>query len=115
MMVDYHDTGNIGHTYGEGTGGFNTRHFDIDGNMKDGKLVGLKSRAKAQKPTIDYSISGEKICEFDAATYKGPGFDRDKVAKTLGGEGSIAVQVHGGGGWPKDAKCRWRNIRIKVL
>ena len=25
MMVDYHDRGNVGHIYGEGTGGFNTR------------------------------------------------------------------------------------------
>ncbi|MGC3971225.1 MAG: DUF1080 domain-containing protein [Pirellulales bacterium] len=24
MMVDYHDAGNVGHVYGEGTGGFNT-------------------------------------------------------------------------------------------
>ncbi len=147
MMVDYHDGGNVGHIYGEGTGGFNTRHFDIDGTMKDGKLTGLKARPKVNKPPLDYSISGEKfcsiyrvndwnsvrvscvgkhpkvitwingekICEFNAASYKGPGFDRDKVAGTLGSEGSIAVQVHGGGGWPKGAKCHWRNIRIKAL
>ena len=30
-------------------------------------------------------------------------------------KGSIAVQVHGGGGWPKGAKVRWKNIRIKPL
>ena len=29
MMVDYHDRGNVGHIYGEGTGGFNTRTFDV--------------------------------------------------------------------------------------
>ncbi len=147
MMVDYHDAGNIGHIYGEGTGGFNTRPFDIDGKMKDGKLIGLKPKPRGEKPKINYSISGEKfcslynvndwnnvrvkcvgkhpkietwingikVCEFDAANYTGSGFDREKISQTLGAKGSIAVQVHGGGGWPKGAKCRWRNIRIKEL
>ena len=31
MMVDYHENGNVGHIYGEGTGGFNNRPFDIFG------------------------------------------------------------------------------------
>ncbi len=147
MMVDYHDGGNVGHIYGEGTGGFNTRPFDIDGNVIDGKLTGLKFRPKDPVPPIKYSITGEdycalykvndwnsvrvrcvgehprittwingkKICDFDGATYVGPGYDKDKVAKTLGREGSIAVQVHGGKGWPKGSKCRWKNIRIKTL
>jgi lysophospholipase L1-like esterase len=147
MMVDYHDGGNVGHIYGEGTGGFNTRPFDINGEMKDGKLVGLKFADKDEKPPITYSISGEKycalykvnewnevrvvcvgehprittwingekVCEFDGATYTGSGYDKEGVAKTLGREGSIAVQVHGGGGWPKDGKCSWKNIRIKKL
>ncbi|MEC7861615.1 MAG: DUF1080 domain-containing protein, partial [Verrucomicrobiota bacterium] len=50
MMVDYHDGGNVGHIYGEGTGGFNTRPFDIDGKIIDGKLVGLKPKPKGEKP-----------------------------------------------------------------
>ena len=42
MMVDYHDAGNVGHIYGEGTTGFNTRTFDINGKVDDaGKLVSL--------------------------------------------------------------------------
>ena len=28
---------------------------------------------------------------------------------------SSAVQVHGGRGWPKGAKCRWKNIKVKPL
>ena len=48
MMVDYHDRGNVGHIYGEGTGGFNTRPYDIFGEEKDGKLV--KLFAKATEP-----------------------------------------------------------------
>ena len=35
MMVDYHDRGNVGHIYGEGTGGFNTRPYDIFGEEKE--------------------------------------------------------------------------------
>jgi hypothetical protein len=35
--------------------------------------------------------------------------------KTLGKEGHIAVQIHGGNGWQKGAKCRWKNIRIREL
>lgn len=147
MMVDYHDAGNIGHIYGEGTRGFNTRAFDIDGEMQDGKLVGLKHRDAAKKPPLTYSISGpkycqiykvndwnavrvrcvgehprittwingEKICDFDGASYAGPGYNKENIAKTLGREGRIAVQVHGGGSWPKGSKCRWKNIRIKSL
>lgn len=147
MMVDYHDGGNVGHIYGEGTGGFNTRPFDIDGKMADGKLAGLKYRDKGEKPPLVYSIDGAKycalyktndwnsvrvrcvgehprittwindvmVCDFDGANYRGPGYNKEQVAKTLGREGSIAVQVHGGGSWPVGAKCRWKNIRIKTL
>ena len=41
VMVDFHDAGNVGHIYGEGTGAFNSRAFDINGRVKDGKLVAL--------------------------------------------------------------------------
>ncbi|MFN0020103.1 MAG: DUF1080 domain-containing protein [Pirellulaceae bacterium] len=41
MMVDYHDAGNVGQLYGEGTGAFNTRTFDINGRLgADQKLIG---------------------------------------------------------------------------
>lgn len=66
-------------------------------------------------PKITTWINGVKICEFDAATTKHKGFDRDKIRNILGPEGHIALQVHGGKAWPKGAKCRWRNIRIKSL
>lgn len=35
VMVDYHDGGNIGHIYGEGTGGFNARPFSINGDTNE--------------------------------------------------------------------------------
>ena len=149
MMVDFHDSGNIGHIYGEGTGGFNTRAFDIDGKVNDGKLTSLstsnhktseehgcrytctpdewlkawkvgqwntiKVRCTGKYPTITTWINGVKICEFDGAVYKHQHYDREKVHQLLGEKGSIAVQVHGGTGWPKGAKVRWKNIKIKPL
>jgi hypothetical protein len=66
-------------------------------------------------PKITTWINGLKVTEFDAATYDGPGYDKEKVATALGSEGSIAVQVHGGKGWPEGAVCRWKNIKIKPL
>lgn len=148
MMVDYHDAGNVGHIYGEGTGGFNNRPFDINGVYDDQKkLLRLKAdpnelelpkaysatpedwvkawkvgdwntarvKCTGQPASITTWINDVKISEFDGSTFDGKGYDKDKVAELLGKEGSIAVQVHGGNGWPKGAKCRWRNIRIKPL
>ena len=60
-------------------------------------------------------LNGQKICEFAGATFKHTNYDREKVHGTLGDKGSIAVQVHGGGGWPKGAKVRWRNILVREL
>lgn len=149
VMIDYHDGGNVGHIYGEGTGGFNSRGFDINGKVADGKLVSitganprkpgehgclysctpgewvnawridkwntLKVRCVGKYPRITTWINGQKVCDFDGATFKHPQYDREKVFQTLGGSGSIAVQVHGGGSWPKGAKVRWKNIRVREL
>lgn len=50
MMVDYHDEGNVGHIYGEGSGAFSARPFDIngvyEGEDEDRKLVGLVTADK---------------------------------------------------------------------
>ena len=148
VMVDYHDAGNVGHIYGEGTGGFNNRPFDIFGKYDaNKKLVALTTKETAAKLPKAFSISGDawvkawklgdwntirarcvgnpphittwingaKVSEFDGRTFDGPGYKRDEVAKSLGAEGSIAVQVHGGTGWPKGAKCKWKNVKIKSL
>tara|TARA_B100000959_G_scaffold109732_1_gene115727 strand:+ start:294 stop:578 length:285 start_codon:yes stop_codon:yes gene_type:complete len=60
-------------------------------------------------------LNGQKVCDFDGATFKHDRYDREQVAETLGAGGAIAVQVHGGKSWPKGAKVRWRNVRIKEL
>jgi len=155
MMVDYHDAGNVGHLYGEGTGGFNTRTFDIDGIYEgkgdNRKLTGIKTNkhvtpasvglissctpeawvrawkvnqwntahvvVSGDDPRIVTYINGVKINEFDGAktTNEKYNADREQIMKTINKPGSIAVQVHGGGGWPNGARCAWKNIRIREL
>ena len=147
MMVDYHEKGNVGHVYGEGTGGFNNRPFELFGSYENEQLKSLSTKPSGLEIPKAYSCSGEefvkawkvndwntarvlvqgnpakmttwingvKVSEFDGTTFDGPKYDREKVSTTLGSEGSIAVQVHGGKSWPVGAKCRWKNIRIKPL
>lgn len=59
MMVDYHDKGNVGHIYGEGTGGFNNRPFDIFGVYTDGKLTALTAKGNDAQLPPAYSISAD--------------------------------------------------------
>ena len=71
-------------------------------------------------PKISTWINDLAVCVFDGAGAKvlrdgRETYDREKVLAQLGAEGSIAVQVHGGGNWPKGAKCRWKNIKIRPL
>lgn len=148
MMVDYHDAGNVGHLYGEGTGGWNTRTFDINGKYDDAKkLTGLtaanpKSLANAgltascsaedwlkawkindwnqvrvlvvgKHPRITTWINGLQVCQFDGTSSTVERYQKEEVLRSLTAEGSIAVQVHGGKGWPEGAKCRWKSIRIR--
>ncbi len=152
VMIDYHDAGNVGQIYGEGTGGFNTRTFDINGKYDDAKKligltsaiertaeeVGLEHACTPQKwidawklndwnelkvlvtggdhPQISVKINGLLVAQFDTAKSTAKGYDQDKVFGALGGEGHIALQVHGGDtAWPKGAKCRWRKIQIEEL
>ncbi|MEE3221137.1 MAG: family 16 glycoside hydrolase, partial [Planctomycetota bacterium] len=75
----------------------------------------VKVRCVGKYPLITTWINGVKICEFDGAAFEHSGYNKDRVHQTLGDKGSIAVQVHGGGGWPNGAKVRWKNIRIKPL
>ena len=67
----------------------------------------------------DDPSSGLSFCdpdiEWDGTKYEDPKYDAKKVSELLGDEGSIAVQVHGGKSWPVGAKCRWKNIKVKIL
>ena len=152
MMVDYHDKGNVGHLYGEGTGAFNTRTFDINGKYDNEKnLIGITTaehktaealglvhtcdpqdwvdawklhdwntalvRVEGKYPRITTWINDLMVNDFDGSNSTNARYQEKKehVLKLLGTSGSIAVQVHGGKGWPVGAKCRWKNIRIREL
>lgn len=61
MMVDYHEEGDVGHIYGEGTGGFNNRPFSLVG-VYDGRhhLAGLTTKPVEAATPDRYSASGEQ-------------------------------------------------------
>ena len=128
IMVDYHGGGNVGSIYGEGTGGFNNRNYQI----KDDKTIELltdrkgaiplpfkpaafpkhwrfddyneiRARVTGNPPTIDVWLNGTYITHFED--------DEKRLPDT----GRVAIQVHGGGGWPKDARVRFRNIQVREL
>ena len=150
MMVDYHDNGNVGHVYGEGTTGFNTRTFDINGKYdNDRNLIGMTTaqhktaldaglihsckpqewidawrlndwntarvRVEGKYPKITTWINGIKVCVFDGGASQADRYDKEGIFQKLGDEGSVAVQVHGGKGWPNGAMCRWKNLKVRTL
>lgn len=82
---------------------------------KVGEWNQMHVRIMGSPPQITTWLNGEKVTEFDGKSFDGLRYDAKDIAKKLGTSGSIAVQVHGGNGWPKDAACRWRNIKIKPL
>jgi len=72
-------------------------------------------RCEGTIPTITTWINNVQISVFDADTFEHPNYKKDDVTEMLGTRGSIGVQVHGGDRWREGAKCRWKNIRIKIL
>jgi hypothetical protein len=128
LMVDWHGNGNVAGIYGEGTGGFNVRNYELNddktirkGNdnkqniplgfaLADWKKVWrfgqyneVRARITSNPPTIDTWLNGWHISHFAD----------DK--KRIPDAGSVAIQVHGGKGWPNGAKVRFRNISIREL
>lgn len=82
---------------------------------KIGDWNSAKIRCVGKFPKITTWINDLEACHFNGETSTLPGYDKDKVFDLLGREGSIALQVHGGKGWPEGAKVRWRNLIIKRL
>lgn len=141
IMIDYHDAGNVGEIYREGLDGHTNRTFQIDGVYSDpGKTLKsiratrvpkndrgagetprinladwpkiwkqggwntIRAKVVGNPPTITTYLNGHFITEYTS--------DK-KFEGTLGDRGSLAVQVHGGTGWPKDAKVQFRRIQVK--
>lgn len=76
----------------------------------------LRVRCVGKYPWITTWINDVKMAEFDGSNCPQPNYDKEKTFQNLGQKGPIALQVHGGRRlWPKGAKCRWKNIRIKSL
>ena len=76
----------------------------------------MRIRCAGVHPEITTWINGVKICTFSGDACALPGYNKERVLKTLGREGMIGLQVHGGlGSWPKGTRCRWKNILIKEL
>lgn len=82
---------------------------------KIGKWNKLRIRCVGKYPVITTWINNVKIAEFDSETSRNPNNKKEELFEAFGREGSIALQVHGGKGWPDGAKCKWKNIRIKEL
>lgn len=138
VMIDYHDNGNIGEIYREGLDGATNRTYSLQGvHAEDGepRLKSLKVtpvgktkpavtqedwdklwkindwntirvRVVGNPPHIKTWLNGREITEYRS----------DKAFEgTLRDRGHLAVQVHGGKSWPKDAKVQFRNIQVKEL
>lgn len=130
-LIDFHSNGSLMGLYGEGLGGKpHFRFFNFKGTESDieltpdrlppGQKVDMTPEAwktfwKAgdwnefkmritgdDKPTITTWINGLKIVTWT------------ETEARLPKEGSIGLQVHGGGDWTKNF-VRYRNIRVKDL
>lgn len=88
---------------------------DFVAAWKVGQWNSARIRCVGAHPRITVWINGLEVCRFNGETCTLPAYDKDRVLKQLGPQGSIGLQVHGGKAWPKGAKCRWRNIRIREL
>jgi len=126
-MIDYHGGGNLMGVYGEGlSGGIHVRNYDLLDTpdkirvktdaafpcpvspnewaklWKHGQWNELRARIVGNPPTVHTWINGVKFLEFT------------DIEKRHPDQGSIALQVHGGGDFTRQF-VRYRNIRVKVL
>lgn len=145
IMLDYHEDGNVGEIYREGLDAATNRTFQFQGVYTDAGKTELKeilainapkspkgaggtpmidlqrwskiwhlngwntirARVEGNPPTISSWVNGTQITRY---------VSDQKFEGVLSDTGSLAVQVHGGQkAWPKGAKIRFRNIRVKPL
>lgn len=75
---------------------------------------------KGLLPTLTTYINDVKVASIDMAKVESPRFNREAALK-LGSKGHISFEVHdndpkmGWARWGKDAACRFRNVRIRLL
>jgi Domain of Unknown Function (DUF1080) len=81
----------------------------------------FRIRCVGHLPVVTVWIKDLLAAEIDLGTLKAPNYAADAVSELLGPRGHIALEVHdtdpmlGEGRWGRDARCRWRNIRIREL
>jgi hypothetical protein len=72
-------------------------------------------------PTITVWINGTQISEIDLEHLEYPHYDKESMLGMLGRSGPIGLEVHendpslGETRWGKEAKCRWRNLKVLEL
>ena len=128
IMVDYHERGNVGGIYGEGTGGFSVRNYDLNDDRgivaraRDKGVLPLsfapadwpkfwrfdgyneiRARVRGNPPVIDVWLNGAYLSHFQ---------DEEK---RLDDDGHLGIQVHGGKSWPRGAKVRFRSVAVREL
>ncbi len=89
-----HDTGGIYESYGRGW--LYKIPEEKEGFLKEGKWNKMKIRLQGGHATT--WLNGHEMCDLND----------EKIGK---GKGSIALQIHDGGG----IKVRWRNIKVREL
>ncbi len=93
MTVDYYNGGNIGHMYGEATGGWVARAFSLEGDVEDGKLT--KLRTIGHRPaeevglvascTPDEWLEAWKIDDWNTAVIRVAGGLHPVITTTING------------------------------
>jgi hypothetical protein len=78
-------------------------------------------RCVGERPLTTVWINGLLVAEIDLSRLEAQHYDADAVSAVLGRRGHIALEVHdndpllGSDRWAPEARCRWRNIRIREL
>jgi hypothetical protein len=132
IMVDHHGSGNVGSIYGEGSGGFSNRNYNLTpekgiapverppGNIPfpiepsewrrrwsyDG-FNEVRARIRGNPPVIEVWLNGVYITRFED--------DQKRPQLAEDGKGHVGIQVHGGKSWPAGAKVRYRNVQVRDL
>lgn len=95
---------------------YSATHEQWLSTWKIGQWNTLRIRCVGEYPRITTWINNTKIADFDGADCPHPNYDKETLFQALGSQGPIGFQVHGGtSAWAKGAKCRWRNVRIRLL
>lgn len=93
ITVDYYNGGNIGQMYGEATGGWVARAFSLEGDVKDSKLLGLKTiqPQALEAAGLEYSCTPEawlkawKVNDWNKALIRVEGGRFPKVTTHING------------------------------